>query len=171
MLSRSTSSVHLQLFCREQAPGPSSAAAPAATASPQHVHRVNPLHPHRRKATAEQAAIPLLHHFLHTVRGLHVALAKAIHTPSRRREEVIASPTLPMQAAAVTLGVVLRAGLALPVPPVRCPSERPLMMSSLSPVASAKFSLVMQSTQCKVTCCQLYLYQPDALNWPSYPCT
>ena len=71
---------------------------------------------------SDRVAIPLLLHFVHTARSFHVQLAKAIHTPSRRRDELAASPTLPMQAAAVNLALVLRTSLALAVPAVRIAS-------------------------------------------------
>lgn len=63
----------------------------------------------------------IMTHFCNTARGFYVQLAKAVHTPSRRRDELAATPSLPMQAAAVNLGIVLRENLALPAAPVGCP--------------------------------------------------
>ena len=96
-------------FRRDQAAGTS--ADPTDPATPK---------PSKPKGSlSDRVAIPLLLHFVQTARSFHVQLAKAVHTPSRRRDELAASPSLPMQAAAVNLALVLKTSLALAVPAVR----------------------------------------------------
>lgn len=65
---------------------------------------------HRRR-TAQEASYDALIQFASTARLFYVQIAKAIHNPSRRREEVAAVPCMPMQAAAAVISVTMRDAL------------------------------------------------------------
>lgn len=75
-----------------------------------------------KKKSLEEVSLDIMLHFCNTVKVFYVQLAKAVHTPSRRRDELAVTPSLPMQAAAVGLGVVLRDNIALPAAPVGAPA-------------------------------------------------
>ena len=66
-----------------------------------------------RKKSGEELSYEVLQHFAATTKGFYQQLAKAIHVPVRRREDVVPPPpSMAMQAAAVGLSVVLRDNLA-----------------------------------------------------------
>lgn len=68
---------------------------------------------HPQRKAPDDLAYEVLQHFVGTVRTVYTSIAKAIHTPARRREETSALPTLRMKAAAVGLALVLRSNLNL----------------------------------------------------------
>lgn len=67
-----------------------------------------------KRKSGEELAYEVLLHFTATVHGFYVAIAKAIHTPVRRRDDTVPQPTFAMRAAALNLAVVLRANLQPP---------------------------------------------------------
>lgn len=67
-----------------------------------------------KRKSGEELAYEVLLHFIATVHGFYVAIAKAIHTPVRRRDEAVPQPTFVMRAAALNLAVVLRSNLQPP---------------------------------------------------------
>ncbi|KAK9866343.1 hypothetical protein WJX84_006185 [Apatococcus fuscideae] len=73
-----------------------------------------------RRKTQQALAYEVLVHFTIQIRAFYTAVAKAIQTPVRRREELGTSPTMAMRAAAINMAVVLRQNMRykmLPAPP------------------------------------------------------
>ncbi len=67
-----------------------------------------------KRKSGDELAFEVLQHFSATVRGFYTSIAKAIHSPSRRREELPATATPVMRVAAANLAVVLVKNLQLP---------------------------------------------------------
>ena len=61
-----------------------------------------------RRKSGEELAGEVLAHAANALRNLYTSVAKAIHTPLRRREELAATPSAPMRAGAASLAAVLR---------------------------------------------------------------
>ena len=64
-----------------------------------------------RKRTSQELAYDALIQFASTARLFYVQIAKAIHNPSRRREEAPGTPSMPMQAAAAVVSITMRDAL------------------------------------------------------------
>jgi len=65
----------------------------------------------KKKKSPEDVSYEVLLHFVVTVRGLYSAVAKTVHTPTRRREESGVIPSPPMIGAAAALALVLKSSL------------------------------------------------------------
>ena len=64
-----------------------------------------------KKRSIHEISYDALIQFASTSRVFYVQIAKMIHNPSRRREELAGSPTLPMQTAAAVVSITMRDAL------------------------------------------------------------
>lgn len=71
-----------------------------------------------RRKTQQALAYEVLVHFTIQIRAFYTAVAKAIQTPVRRREELGTAPTMAMRAAAINMAVVLRENMRYRILPV-----------------------------------------------------
>ena len=71
-----------------------------------------------RRKTQQALAYEVLVHFTIQIRAFYTAVAKAIQTPVRRREELGTAPTMAMRAAAINMAVVLRENMRFKILPV-----------------------------------------------------
>lgn len=82
-----------------------------------------------RKKTPEELSVEVLLHFVGTIRAFYSSVAKAVHAQARRRDDPTFQPNASMNAASVTVGVILKRNL----------------------LASA--SQVLQTLHCCCSCC------------------
>ena len=83
-----------------------------------------------RRKTQQALAYEVLVHFTIQIRAFYTAVAKAIQTPVRRREELGTAPTMAMRAAAINMAVVLRENMRYKILPVSAIST--FSMASMS---------------------------------------
>lgn len=86
------------------------AATTATTASAQAKDDQQSGKDKKAKKTPEELAHEILAHFLHTTRSFYQAVAKAIHVPARRRDE-LAKPNYAMRTAALNLAAIITRNL------------------------------------------------------------
>lgn len=82
-----------------------------ATATTRPTNDVNASN--RQKRTPEDISYDALSYLLTSLRTFYMGTAKAIHTPVRRRDDPVATPTAPMKAAALNLALLLVGNLQL----------------------------------------------------------
>jgi hypothetical protein len=61
----------------------------------------------KHKRTPEETAYDAIAYLLTSLRTCHMAVAKSIHAPARRREDAGAAPGVPVKAAALNLALLL----------------------------------------------------------------
>ena len=64
-----------------------------------------------KKRSIHEMSYDALIQFASTSRVFYVQIAKMIHNPSRRREDMAGSPSLPMQTAAAVVSITMRDAL------------------------------------------------------------
>lgn len=64
-----------------------------------------------RKKSPEELSVEVLLHFVGTIRAFYSSVAKAVHAQARRRDDPTFQPNASMNAASVTLGVILKRNL------------------------------------------------------------
>lgn len=75
-----------------------------------------------KKRSNQECSYDALIQFASTARSFYVQIAKAIHNPSRRREEVPPTPCMAMRAAAAVVSITMREGLTAASQLVSCSS-------------------------------------------------
>ena len=80
---------------------------------PQQVNGAKYLH---QKKAPDDLAYDVLQHLVTTARSLYTSIAKANHTPARRRDESFGRPSMGMKAAALGLAMVLKNNLDYEIP-------------------------------------------------------
>ena len=137
-----------------------------------------------RKRTSQELAYDALIQFASTARLFYVQIAKAIHNPSRRREEVPGTPSMPMQAAAAVVSITMRDALTSardmvggPLSYLRCVCQFGLAVHCLLPCCSELYleaagGMVCASTWKRQTLLVVFISLPGKLEmnevWSSH---